>query len=198
MAFPWGSLTFLSMHLHPNHRSSSTACLCIMRPSDLSRNCHFPVACQPITLQNFACNMAYRRVCYQDNFGYVHFLQSYVCCEVTCAACLVYTIEVTWKPSSPPGFFCNFVSRDIRCKAGHDAGLLADKLIKQGWHVTRVRKTLQSVAFLGPALALIILSRSKDPRIAVACMTCALGITSLGHFLPCLPCCTVLTSTDTL
>lgn len=67
------------------------------------------------------------------------------------------------------------------------AGLLADKLIKQGWHVTRVRKTLQTVAFLGPALALIILSRSKDPRIAVACMTCALGITSLGHPLCCRP-----------
>lgn len=63
------------------------------------------------------------------------------------------------------------------------AGLLADKLIKQGWHITKVRKTLQTVAFLGPALALIILSRSKDPRIAVACMTCALGITSLGQSL---------------
>ena len=65
------------------------------------------------------------------------------------------------------------------------AGLLADKLIKQGWHLTRVRKTLQTVAFLGPALALIILSRSKDPKIAVACMTCALGITSLGQLLSC-------------
>lgn len=64
-------------------------------------------------------------------------------------------------------------------------GLLADKLIKQGWHITKVRKTLQTVAFLGPALALIILSRSKDPRMAVACMTCALGITSLGQSLCC-------------
>ena len=61
-----------------------------------------------------------------------------------------------------------------------DAGLLADGLIKRGVSVTQVRKRLQTVAFLGPALALIILSRSKDPRIAVACMTCALGITSLG------------------
>ena len=58
------------------------------------------------------------------------------------------------------------------------AGLLADKLIKSGWSVTRVRKVLQTVGFLGPALALIILSRSKDPRLAVACMTCALGITT--------------------
>ena len=61
------------------------------------------------------------------------------------------------------------------------AGLLADKLIKSGWSITKVRKSLQTVAFLGPALALILLSRSKDPRLAVACMTCALGITSLGE-----------------
>ena len=44
-----------------------------------------------------------------------------------------------------------------------------------------MRKSLQTVAFLGPAVALIVLSRSKDPRLAVACMTCALGITSLGR-----------------
>ena len=60
------------------------------------------------------------------------------------------------------------------------AGLLADGLIKRGVSVTQVRKRLQTVAFLGPAVALVILSRSKDPRVAVACMTCALGITSLG------------------
>lgn len=59
-------------------------------------------------------------------------------------------------------------------------GVLADSLIKRGVSVTQVRKRLQTVAFLGPALALIVLSRSKDPRLAVACMTCALGITSLG------------------
>jgi len=52
-----------------------------------------------------------------------------------------------------------------------------------------VRKTLQTVAFLGPALALIILSRSKDPRLAVACMTCALGITSLGKHAGIILCC---------
>ncbi len=72
-------------------------------------------------------------------------------------------------------------------------GLLADKLIKSGWSVTRVRKSLQTVAFLGPALALIVLSRSKDPRLAVACMTCALGITSLGKTWRCYSaniCCT--------
>ena len=64
------------------------------------------------------------------------------------------------------------------------AGVLADSLIKRGVSVTQVRKRLQTVAFLGPALALIILARSKDPRLAVACMTCALGITSLGTLPP--------------
>ena len=92
-------------------------------------------------------------------------------------------------PNSTSCFLCNcqqFSSvtfdRDhgAACCLSLCVGLLADKLIKSGWSVTRVRKTLQTVAFLGPALALIILSRSKDPRLAVACMTCALGITSLG------------------
>ena len=40
---------------------------------------------------------------------------------------------------------------------------------------------LQTVAFLGPALALTLLSQPGiSPRLAVGCMTAALGITSLG------------------
>lgn len=101
-----------------------------------------------------------------------------------------YFIYLNWMPS----YFVRALGVDLRASSilsflpwtvmavgSTSAGLLADKLIKQGWSVTRVRKTLQTVAFLGPALALIILARSKDPRIAVACMTCALGITSLGQ-----------------
>ena len=62
------------------------------------------------------------------------------------------------------------------------AGVLADGLIQRGWSVTLVRKALQTVAFLGPAAALMVLA---DPRVAVASMTCALGITSLGNSLSC-------------
>ena len=43
---------------------------------------------------------------------------------------------------------------------------------------------LQTAAFLGPALALLILSRpGLSPNAAIACMTAALGITSLGEHL---------------
>ena len=99
--------------------------------------------------------------------------------------------DITSSPAIPAGAFpisCALFlpsvtpnSRESNELAHALAGLLADGLIKQGVGITQVRKRLQTVAFLGPALALIILSRSKDPRVAVACMTCALGITSLGE-----------------
>lgn len=101
-----------------------------------------------------------------------------------------YFIYLNWMPSYfvkvlgvdlRASSFLSFLPWTVMALGSTSAGLLADKLIKSGWSVTRVRKTLQTVAFLGPALALIILSRSKDPRLAVACMTCALGITSLGQ-----------------
>jgi hypothetical protein len=40
---------------------------------------------------------------------------------------------------------------------------------------------MQSVAFLGPAAALLVLANpSVSPSLALACLTAALGITSLG------------------
>ena len=93
------------------------------------------------------------------------------------------------SPSMPAGF-----GLDIRSSAllsllpwtvmaigSSAAGWLADGLIVRGMSVTAVRKRLQTVAFLGPALALTVLtSPAISPRLAVACMTAALGITSLG------------------
>ena len=111
---------------------------------------------------------------------------SSICCDKTCG--LRVTTETFISAVTLHTVVSVCIDRRIRCLC---AGLLADKLIKSGWSVTRVRKSLQTVAFLGPAVALIVLSRSKDPRLAVACMTCALGITSLGryplvsfHFMP--------------
>jgi len=50
------------------------------------------------------------------------------------------------------------------------------RVLLQSW-----LQALQTVAFLGPALALTILAQpSISPRVAIACMTAALGITSLG------------------
>ena len=62
------------------------------------------------------------------------------------------------------------------------AGLLADHLVSSGVSVTRVRKGVQTVAFLGPVAALVMLGNPAiSPPAAVACLAAALGITSLGQ-----------------
>lgn len=62
------------------------------------------------------------------------------------------------------------------------AGLLADWLVARGVHVTAVRKGLQTVAFLVPAVALLVLAQPGiSPAAAVGCLTVALGTTSLGQ-----------------
>ncbi len=64
-------------------------------------------------------------------------------------------------------------------------GMLADKLANEGWSKTRVRKVFQSIAFLTPAAALLVLANpSISPHAAVTCLTCALGVTSLGQQSP--------------
>jgi ACS family sodium-dependent inorganic phosphate cotransporter/ACS family sodium-dependent inorganic phosphate cotransporter-like MFS transporter 9 len=53
--------------------------------------------------------------------------------------------------------------------------------VKRGVPVLRVRKGIQTAAFLGPVLALGVLSSpAVAPPLALLCMTAALGITSLG------------------
>lgn len=93
----------------------------------------------------------------------------------------VRTLGVNLRSSS----FLSFLPWTVMAVGSSVAGVLADGLIQRGWSVTHVRKALQTVAFLGPAAALMVLSGTKDPRIAVASMTCALGITSLGKRLGC-------------
>lgn len=62
------------------------------------------------------------------------------------------------------------------------SGILADSLVARGWDVTTVRKVLQTVAFLVPAAALLVLIQpGLSTAQAVACMTVALGTTSLGQ-----------------
>lgn len=63
------------------------------------------------------------------------------------------------------------------------SGFLADHLIsKRGIHVTTVRKGVQTVSFLIPAVALLVLANPGiSPTVAVAAMTTALGVTSLGQ-----------------
>ena len=61
------------------------------------------------------------------------------------------------------------------------AGLLADTLVRRGMSITRVRKAVQTVAFIIPAAALLVLANPGiSTTTAVACLTIALGTTSLG------------------
>jgi nitrate/nitrite transporter NarK len=60
--------------------------------------------------------------------------------------------------------------------------VLADGLIARGVPVTTVRKAMQTVSMLLPAAALLVLATpGLPPAAAVACMTAALGVTSLGQ-----------------
>ncbi|GAB2271723.1 Ascorbate transporter, chloroplastic [Dionaea muscipula] len=54
-------------------------------------------------------------------------------------------------------------------------GWIADTLVSRGFSVTSVRKIMQSIGFLGPALFLSLLSRVKTPALAVLCMACSQG-----------------------
>jgi len=54
-------------------------------------------------------------------------------------------------------------------------GWIADTLVQRGVSVTNVRKIMQSIGFLGPALFLTLLSKVRTPAMAVLCMACSQG-----------------------
>ena len=60
------------------------------------------------------------------------------------------------------------------------AGLLADALLSWGLPITRVRKAIQTAAFLIPAAALCVLA---NPGI-ISQSSCGLPDSGLGHHLP--------------
>jgi ACS family sodium-dependent inorganic phosphate cotransporter/ACS family sodium-dependent inorganic phosphate cotransporter-like MFS transporter 9 len=64
------------------------------------------------------------------------------------------------------------------------SGIISDALVRSGTMTpTAVRKIVQTIAFLGPVVPLLFLAAGGlTPPQAVAAMTCALGITSLGQF----------------
>ncbi|GAB4816678.1 hypothetical protein N2152v2_003724 [Parachlorella kessleri] len=102
-----------------------------------------------------------------------------------------YFIYLNWMPT----YFYKVLGVDLRASAllsfipwlvmavgSSLAGLLADGLVRAGHSVVSVRKGVQTAAFLGPVAALLVLaSPSITAGKAVAAMTAALGITSLGQ-----------------
>lgn len=61
------------------------------------------------------------------------------------------------------------------------AGIITDTMVKRGVSVTTVRKGMQSLGFLLPALFLSLLPASSRPSVAVALITIALAAGSFSH-----------------
>ncbi|KAL9234481.1 hypothetical protein vseg_009351 [Gypsophila vaccaria] len=93
-------------------------------------------------------------------------------------------ILLTWMPTyynqvlkfnlMESGLFCvlPWLTMAIFANIG---GWIADTLISRGLSVTSVRKIMQTIGFLGPALSLSVLSQVKTPALAVLCMACSQG-----------------------
>jgi MFS transporter, ACS family, solute carrier family 17 (sodium-dependent inorganic phosphate cotransporter), other len=60
-------------------------------------------------------------------------------------------------------------------------GLLADRLLANGLSMTRVRKLMQTIGFLGPATFLGLVSVTTEPVPAVIYMTLALALGSFSQ-----------------
>ncbi|KAI9109082.1 hypothetical protein K1719_019705 [Acacia pycnantha] len=91
-------------------------------------------------------------------------------------------ILLTWMPTyynqvlkfnlTESGLFCvlPWLTMALAANLG---GWIADTLVSKGLSVTRVRKIMQTIGFLGPAFFLTQLSRITSPTMAVLCMTCS-------------------------
>lgn len=65
--------------------------------------------------------------------------------------------------------------------AGFFAGACSDRLIQMGVSITNVRKIMQSIGFVGPAVALLCLNTVRDPAVASAWLTAALGLSAFSQ-----------------
>ncbi|XP_021277966.1 probable anion transporter 4, chloroplastic isoform X1 [Herrania umbratica] len=64
---------------------------------------------------------------------------------------------------------------------GYLAGLWSDTLIRNGTSITLTRKIMQSIGFIGPAIALIGLTAAKSPSTASAWLSLAVGLKAFSH-----------------
>lgn len=93
-------------------------------------------------------------------------------------------ILLTWMPTyynqvlkfnlMESGLFCvlPWLTMAVFANIG---GWIADTLISRGLSVTSVRKIMQTIGFIGPAISLSVLSQVRTPALAVLCMACSQG-----------------------
>jgi len=93
-------------------------------------------------------------------------------------------ILLTWMPTyynqvlglnlQESGFYSvlPWISMALLANVG---GSLADKLVARGVSVTNVRKGMQTIGFLGPAICLTLLGKVSTPQGAVLCMMASQG-----------------------
>lgn len=65
--------------------------------------------------------------------------------------------------------------------AGYFAGVWSDLMIQKGISITLTRKIMQSIGFIGPAIALVGLTTARNPAIASAWLTLAVGLKAFSH-----------------
>ncbi|KAG0466609.1 hypothetical protein HPP92_018189 [Vanilla planifolia] len=64
---------------------------------------------------------------------------------------------------------------------GYAAGTVSDMLITRGVSITSTRKIMQTIGFVGPAIALLGLNAAKTPLVASIWLTAAVGLKSFSH-----------------
>ncbi|XP_050237687.1 probable anion transporter 4, chloroplastic [Mercurialis annua] len=64
---------------------------------------------------------------------------------------------------------------------GYFGGMLSDLMIRNGISITLTRKTMQSIGFIGPGIALIGLTTAKSPLVASAWLTVAVALKAFSH-----------------
>jgi len=99
-------------------------------------------------------------------------------------------ILLTWMPTyynqvlgmnmQESGFYSvlPWITMAITANVG---GWLADKLIESGVPTIKVRKGMQTVGFMGPAIFLTQLANISTPAAAVACMCCSQGLDAFSQ-----------------
>jgi len=101
-----------------------------------------------------------------------------------------YFIYLNWMPI----YFNKVLKFNVRTSAlysflpwlvmavmSYVAGWIADKMVNSGMDRTKVRKIIQSIAFAGPALALLPMATTTNATVALACFTSAMACTAFSQ-----------------